>query len=34
VDKNWGLVEIAAERASLEQIFVELTTKETHSETV
>lgn len=30
VERNWGLYEIAPERASLEQIFVELTTTETN----
>jgi len=28
VERQWGLYEIAPERASLEQIFVELTTQE------
>lgn len=31
VERNWGLYEIAPERASLEQIFVELTTQESQA---
>jgi len=31
VERNWGLREIGPERASLEQIFVELTTREANT---